>query len=1280
MKNKTSIMAAVMGFVLVISGSLQAQSGREFRRSSVMRGNLVKTVFGNWGVIGQPAEKGARGAWIYDNNGYIGDVSPLVGAEITVDGKTFHSVVVSPANRPTLQHEQSPSGKYWGFEPVAGYFNETQQGVALFSDPNSWPPFWPDKMSDPEDPGWAGSWNGFFGKSTTASEEAFFVMDDNNDEEFNYAENNRWGVAFKPDAMNPSRNGLGLEVRARAMQWSDFLAQDCIFWLYEIKNTSSYDYSKVSFGMLVGTYIGVTSTEDFREYDDDYSFFDVEKDLTYTADFDDNARRNPLWTGDVGVVGYAFLESPGNPYDGIDNDGDADANPLFPGTGAFFEPEDFTPRQTAVGDRIVLIDNEYNRSIVSLDAEAKKYATFGDSIFVDPGVTLLAEGNVIMQDGQEVINPNAYDGVDNDLDGLIDENFYLHYRQLRRDQDGNVLIDRLNPVRYKNYITGLGLNDALIDENRNDGIDNDGDWNAEFDDVGADGLLGTLDRGEGDGVPTPGEPNFDQTDVDESDQIGLTSFEYFTPAREFSMADDEDLWRRLQPGHFEVPASIVNNRPERGEDGDFIYGSGYFPLRAGESQFFSLALVYGEGGGPQVDIEDLLNNRETVQKIYDSDYRFPPAPDKPTLVAVPGDGEVTLYWDRKAEKSFDPVLKEFDFQGYKIYRATDHNFNEVFNITDGTGTAIAYEPIAQFDKKDNLTGYFRASAELYQQGKGATFYLGDDTGLQHKFVDTDVENGRRYFYAVVAYDNGDETADIFPKENDKRIDLLPSGEVHTFQNTAVVMPNAKVAGYIPPAGSEEIAPVTAVGTGQIFSKVVNEEVLTGHSYRINFLDSSNDGLDNDGDWVQSTDDVGTDGVAGTHDADGTENNGRPDAGEPNIDAFDRDEYFVPITTSYTVRDLTGVSEVIAANDTFQVPLTQKNIIASSFTLADADGNTVAPEKYLLDTMRGKVRGAQRGDLVYGAAYTASYQYYPVYQSVYIEKNPEETETLDTDIFDGVWLSFNNYWKVTLDTASSGFSNPAKAYDFNFNVIDTYVGSDRLLGLRHPADYRIIFADEVVDTSLADPTLFVKAVPTNFKIYNKTEDYYIDFIYNDLDRDKKLTPFDEIIFVEDGNNGDRIFTWDVFFTSLADTVYEYGTGDTLRLNLKKPFQSGDVFELTTTPPVVDKTAAEDMMDAIKVVPNPYISATAHEMPLPPAVTSGRGERKIDFIHMPLGAEVHIFTSRGEHVITLEHDSGMHDGTVSWNLKTKENLDVAAGIYFYVVESEYGTKRGKIGIIK
>lgn len=239
------------------------------------------------------------------------------------------------------------------------------------------------------------------------------------------------------------------------------------------------------------------------------------------------------------------------------------------------------------------------------------------------------------------------------------------------------------------------------------------------------------------------------------------------------------------------------------------------------------------------------------------------------------------------------MLKVKDFEGYKVYCATDHNFNEVFGVTDADGRPIQYKPIAQFDLKNGVKGYFRGSAELFQQSHGASFYLVDDTGLQHSFMDYDVENGRRYFYSVVAYDRGDETLDIFPKENDKRMDVLPSGEERTYRNRAVAIPDAAVAGYVPPEGSILVPPLASVGTGSLFYVVVDEQAQTSHTYRLEFLDTGNDGVDNDGDWNVLTDDVGSDSMPNTNDPDGIEGNGLPDRGEPNVDGRDPDEYFVP---------------------------------------------------------------------------------------------------------------------------------------------------------------------------------------------------------------------------------------------------------------------------------------------------------------------------------------------------------------------------------------------------
>lgn len=1256
--------------VFLFPSLVYAQSGREFRRNAVHNANQVRTVFGNWGVIAQPASGGPRGAWKHDNNGYVGDVSPLIGAEVNWKGKTFRSVVTVPVSRPTeLRDEDPKTGKQWTFEPVGGYFNANQEKLAMSTDRNSWPPSWPDKMSDLNDPGWKGSWNGFFGKRVNADQESFFVMDDNNDERFNFASNNTHGVEFKPDSLRLLRNGLGLEVRVRGMQWSQFLAKDNIFWLYEIKNTGTANYDKAVFGMLVGTYVGVTGTDDRPgEYDDDWSFYDVHTNLTYTGDFGRNINRNPLWKGPAGMVGYAFLESPGNPFDEIDNDADADSS-AFGLLAPKFTVTSFDSVLIARGMRIILIDDNFKRSVFTVpNADSIRVYTRGRHVTIRPGITRVAEGNILRDvQGNEFVNPNAYDEIDNDFDGLIDENFYLHYRQIKRTRTfpPKTLIDVLRPLRYVDYAAGLGANPlSMIDEKRNDLIDNDRDWIEEFDDVGRDGIPNTGDFGEGDGQPTsgydlsgkdtglPGEPNIDKTDVSESDQIGLTSFFYFAPSGRIRLGDDESLWTNLAPGFFDVPPSIVNNRPERGEDGDFIYGSGYFPLLAGTIERFSLALVYGGGKGGSVedDIADLLKNKQTVQKIYDSNYQFPQPPDKPTLVTVPGDKQVTLYWDRKAESSLDPVLKVRDFEGYKIYRSTDPDFSDIFTITDASGTPQGYRPLAQFDLKNGIKGYFRASPELYEAASGYSFYLGNDSGLQHTFVDRDVENGRRYFYAVVAYDRGDEAIGVFPSENTKFISILPTGEILHDVNTAVVRPNAKTAGYVRPEDGVKVSHIKKYGTGDVYFRVVDERNVTGNSYRIEFLDTQTDGIDNNG-------------------------NGK-------IDASDSTEWN-RITTFYSVRDLRTYEEDFTSSDTVIVRLKRKHLILSSVVVKNAQGLMVSSSNYKIDFERGEIRGASPGSLPAGS-YKISYQYYPIYRSPHINNSPYIMENKDSDIFDGIELSFDNKWHVALEQGQSGWVGK-NAYVYNFIPLDINLGGGVFLkGYPRPADYEIRFADAIVDTSHPDPSFGLSAISVNFRIFNTTDSTFIKFFFVDNDFNRKLSPFDELVFLEKNPRGELSFTWDLFFVNKTgdkvDTVYNLTTGDKLVLKTSKSFREGDIMEFTTVKPRIESLLASKELLRVKVVPNPYVSANPHEPPLPPGITAGRGQRKIDFIHVPAGATIKIFTSRGDHVMTLQHDGNIEDGTISWNLKSKENLDIAYGVYYYVVESSVGNKTGKMAIIK
>jgi len=1279
-------------FLLFLTTNLFAQSGPQYRRYNIINKNLVRTVFTNGGVIGHPVDKGPRGAWLDDNNGYLGDVAPFVGCEVPyrVNADSvfyFHWVSYCLADHRPNRQDGIEFGKFWGFEPKSGYYNDAKSGpaVAIFTDPNTWPNQWPDRMNDVLDPGWQGQWNGYFGKGiSNATEETYFALDDQYDVEFNDPDLNEFNIEFQPDTTDDTRNGMGLEMKVRALQWKQFLAQDCIFWLYEIHNEGTTNYNKATFGMLVGTYVGVTGEDGGpQEYDDDWSFFDANLDITYTGDFPDDNRRNPLWIGPVGMVGYAFLESPGNAFDGIDNDNDADEDQVFT-EAAYFTESDFDSVLIETGTQVVLINDEYERELVTINSDTT-VISLGRSFHLVPDSTKLVEGNVLLDvKRREYPNPNVLDGFDNDLDGIVDENYLLHYRQRRTDPLTNeVLIDKLRPLRYVNYFTGRGENDPMLDERRDDEIDNNDDWDIQYDDVGLDGIPGSGDFGEGDGLPTsgaayglPGEPHIDITDVRESDQIGLTSFDYFSnsAAPTDILENDEAWWDRVAPGSFDVPASIVNNEPVQGEDGDFFYASGYFPLLAGQTERLSLALIYGGGrGGRSKDLQDLLKNRETVQKIYNSNYQFPKEPETPTLTAMVSDGHVVLYWDRVAESSFDPVLRRFDFEGYRLYKSTDPNFKDVFTVTDVDGRPRGYSALDQWDLVDGIRGIFNGSPELEDAANGYSWNLGSETGLRHSYVDTEVENGRVYYYALTAYDTGDDSLDVFPAESPFLVTVLSDGTVTTGKNTVRVIPGTNQAGYTPTQEEGLLMHSAGPADGTVAVNIVDEKAVGDHEYLVDFFDSSSDGIDNDDDWDPAEDDIN--------------GNGFPDSNEPNMDKNDPDEFW-PVTTSYRVKDQAVYTDEVYFKDSSFVSLKRQNLDTTSIVVKNLDGSVLENNTYILDPIKGtiKINGADPFRTIeIGHTCQVSYSYYPVFNSIYIGEIQEDMDAVqfDTDIFDGLELSFVNYPNIASIDTSSGW-NRSDVVEYTFSTEDIIVTSELTLrGHRTPNNYELVFSDSVMGYSI--DSLGVPAIPVNFTLYNKTLDKPVKFLiaptvyptpnengYYDFNL------YDRILFFEEEVDDKINYTWQLLF--IGDTL-DIRPGDNLQLDVTKSFRRGDEFVLVTTQPEIDAQKANSELDMIKVVPNPYIVAHAHEAPLPPTITSGRGERKVTFTHLPKDAKIHIFTSRGDLVATIiPENTSAFNGTASWNLKNKENLDVAYGVYFYVVKSPVGNKRGKLALIK
>jgi hypothetical protein len=289
------------------------------------------------------------------------------------------------------------------------------------------------------------------------------------------------------------------------------------------------------------------------------------------------------------------------------------------------------------------------------------------------------------------------------------------------------------------------------------------------------------------------------------------------------------------------------------------------------------------------------------------------------------------------------------------------------------------------------------------------------------------------------------------------------------------------------------------------------------------------------------------------------------------------------------------------------------------------------------------------------------------------------------MIDGFRLSFVNAARVELDIANSPWSDP-KIVLYQF---EKFVYPGGVTGEERPNDYRIEFGNVGAGTS-TQITLAGRvfpAKPVNFKVFNISTQKYISFAFIEVDGTDGIFSVsgayrDRIIFMEPDSKGNLVYTWWFYLFDSPDATL--GTrlprsGDSIVLNLKKPFLSSDIFRFVARKDKIDSEQAKSDLDNIKVVPNPYVASATWEPKNP--YNSGRGPRSLHFTHLPPKCTIRIFTINGELVDTIEHDSAFSDGSAEWKMLTKDNLSISYGVYVYQVDAPgVGAKIGKFAVIK
>lgn len=1075
------------------------------RKHYFMNGNKISTEVYNYGGIA-PGYGLIRGVnnFVWKDLSYVFQFCPIVGAEVTdTSGKKIHIISDGLNDYPNLREVNPTGDTLWQWQPLPGYADPDQPYIASNpandNDGDGKPDSWPRDWYNPTLGQYV--WPGFLSQgASNADLELFWSMDDRDNVEFPY-------FPFPEDS---TRKGIGLQVDARAFQWSNALAENTIFFIYTITNVSGKDLDSVFFGIYGDPDLG----GGYPENNDDNGFFippysldsvDVSQIPVYARSmvyfFD------PDMKGDFGLplgyLGCKFLESPGNATNNFDDDGD-----------------------------------------------------------------------------------------------------------------------------------------GMIDESQEDGIDNDGDWVADFHDVGIDGIPLTFDEGEGDGVPTagiqlpdgsldplyPGEPNFEFTDLDESDQIGLTSFNSWTWNQD-KISDDESMWNRSIPGNF---GAIQQNT-----DLVFIFGSGYISLKAGETKRISMALLVGQ------NLEDLLLSAETVQTIYNQNYQFFKPPNTPHVTAVPGDKKVTLYWDTIAEESVDPITGE-DFEGYVIYRSTDPTFNDIQTITDGKGSFFLNEPlktIKGFPAKWDLDNEWEGYHPIQYQGRGIHYYLGDNTGLVHSYADSNnVINGQTYYYAVVAYDHGDSTG-IPPTETTKKITIDPITNELTFdKNTVMVVPGPRAGGYVEPViNKNNLVHTQGVGTGKVLFNMMDDLVIEdAGKYVLDFSDSLY---------------IPTEGMI---------------------------EH-----KNYSVLNQNFVEDQITLYDTNFAKLSFKNIADNgslSVTLVnDASKDFEEGKDYIVNYSAGTFRRTGISTIPNLSEVLVRYEYYPVFQSTALKGEDSNPifNGIEVLVYDEPGLKWNKESSIWL---------PGSKSNLDYNLRLSSVGINKEF---YPGDYEVEFASTNIDSAITYTTQVIK-IPVNYSVKEVSTGVPIKIITflaeQPATQNLQWDPGEEIVFFKPGAKGtiQDTLTWGLVVTDILEdsTVIPIipTDGDVLFVATDRPFNKEDQFAIETEGAKIDIGKAASKMDNIYVVPNPYVGYNELE-PTNKLPGQSRGERRIYFENLPSNCTIRIYSLAGDPVTTLYHNVPQENAREYWNLLNEDGFSVSYGVYIAHIEAQgIGEKIIKFALIK
>ena len=695
------------------------------------------------------------------------------------------------------------------------------------------------------------------------------------------------------------------------------------------------------------------------------------------------------------------------------------------------------------------------------------------------------------------------------------------------------------------------------------------------------------------------------------------------------------------------------------------------------------------------------------------------APTTPTLYATVDHERVYLAWNNAAEQSIDSLTGYADFEGYRIYRSTDNGVTwggAHDRLYDHNGNFIGWKPFAQFDLDEDEDEDFCVYGDDCETNSTPTrdeeisgldplntrINLGDNTGLTHSYVDSNVIDGMEYTYIITAYDVGLRTYDIEYTDDD--------GDGIFTADTSWSLSNPDritVAGKGLPSLESEF------GSSVLDDNYV--KVTPGY-YASNVWFPDQDNIDTL--FVTQSGTIGT-----------------GDKSYAVVDRYELTDELLKFEIQAGIA-VDAVENMACENPQIYVYEIDHETSQLPVSIA-AEYNTSELTQSQIDSLNDLPGSSENGGVIY----------IPEYKMI------ADVDEI-SDKMSGIQFEFENMPKVAQDnvlvdeyywsTDSTYYTKPLTGLflypDFEYSNQSTY---DRRLNF----DYLIEFFDTPRGDTVTN--VYCNTFPTvlPYRITNLTTGKKVSLTHKDLGvlgvlpPDYDMGAFDcawtrneEIKFwgdtLQTADGQEEVFTFtlkinipfyefigdslawtetgtynedaivhhkamlwqaqtDIIFTEPSAEYYDddgdgvndnpwvpyypWYDGDSLIIRTEKFYVDGDSWVVDMSLLGKQQDVTETKLDSISVVPNPYMSRSHFQE---------ADERRLRFTRLPSECQIRVYTVTGELVTVIDH-SDAYDSNEWWNLRSGKDHDgseIAPGLYIFVVEAEDIKHIGKFAVVR